>query len=279
MENSRATIGSKNANAKVILFTSKVLANGEHPRMIKITKNRIRKYISIRMSCPLKFWDKAKELPKANHPKRVELIALINKLEKEFGTIYILSQIKNTERRSPLSQPFPLEGKGLYTHVGEVLPFKGKDLGWGISFCDIRYIIPKEFLDKIQKFNLELKDYTIDSLVDVTLQKLKSAIVVEYIDDLVANLKEEKRMGTAKSNNDCKLMLFKFHPDKNSLSKKLTTYFLQNGSHLCEKEILKKPQWRFTFGHFALSSIKRLTKESFQKLAILSIISRFLNLI
>ena len=84
MENSYATIGSKNANAKVILFTSKVLANGEHPLMIKITKNRIRKHISIRMSCPLKFWDKSKELPKANHPKRMELIALINRLENEF---------------------------------------------------------------------------------------------------------------------------------------------------------------------------------------------------
>jgi len=40
MENSYATIGSKNANAKIILFTSKVLANGEHPRATALKKCR-----------------------------------------------------------------------------------------------------------------------------------------------------------------------------------------------------------------------------------------------
>jgi hypothetical protein len=35
--------------------------------------------------------------------------------------------LSQTERRSL----FPLEGKGLYTLVREVFPFKGKDLEWG----------------------------------------------------------------------------------------------------------------------------------------------------
>ena len=132
------------------------------------------------MSCPLRFWDKAKELPRANHPNRIELIALINSLEKEF-------------------------------------------------------------LDKIRKFNLELKDYTIDSLVDMTLQKLKSTIVEEYIDDLVATLKQEKRMGTAKSNNDCKLMLFKFH-----INRKLTFQEIDYGFLIKWESFMRKRDFKET---------------------------------
>jgi hypothetical protein len=36
----------------------------------------------------------------------------------------------------PLSQPFHLEGKGLCTLVRKGLPFKVKDLGWGIHFAN-----------------------------------------------------------------------------------------------------------------------------------------------
>lgn len=46
------------------------------------------------------------------------------------------------------------------------------------------------------------------------IEEIRGSNVAKYIDNLVATLKEENRMGTAKSNNDCKLMLFKFHPDK-----------------------------------------------------------------
>ena len=179
MENNQLNIGSRNATVKVVLFTSKVLATGEHPIMIKVTKNSIRKYISLGLSCPLKFWDKAKELPKANHPKRSEIVTLINRFEKEFT-------------------------------------------------------------DKIQTYNFQLKEYTIEQLVDAVLKKTKSAVVEEYIVDLVKTLRDEKRMGTAKSNNDCKLMLFKFHPDRKLTFREIDFMFLTKWESFMRKNNFKE---------------------------------------
>jgi integrase len=179
MNNTDVKISSRNATVKVILFTSKTLANGDHPIMIKITKNRIRKHISIGLSCPLKYWDKAKELPKHNHPNRTEIIGLVNKFEKEFS-------------------------------------------------------------DKIQEFSFRQKEYTIDQLVDVVLRNAKSMVVAEYIDHLVATLREEKRLGTASSNNDCKLMLFKFHANKNLTFQEIDYSFLIKWESYMRKNSFKE---------------------------------------
>lgn len=184
MEQNRGLITHGVAFVKVVLFTSKVLLNGEHPIMLRITKNRIRKYISIGINCPLKYWDKAKELPKPNHPRRAEVIALINKFEKEFT-------------------------------------------------------------DKIQEFSLHAKDYTMEQLASVVLDIPKSkdntdTLVVNYIDALVATLKEENRMGTAKSNNDCKLMLFKFRPNKKLTFQEIDHQFLVKWESFMRKKSFKE---------------------------------------
>ena len=185
MEQNRGKITHKIAFVKVVLFTSKELLNGEHPVMIRITKNRVRKYISIGINCSLKYWDKAKELPKSNHPKRAEIIALINKFEKEFS-------------------------------------------------------------DKIQEFSFHSKDYTIEELVSAVLEKPENiqdnrgSNVAKYIDTLVATLKEEKRMGTAKSNNDCKLMLFKFYPDKKLIFNDIDYQFLAKWESFMRKNNFKE---------------------------------------
>jgi Zn-dependent M32 family carboxypeptidase len=185
MVQNRGTVTHKMAFAKVVLFTSKELLNGEHPVMIRITKNRIRKYISIGINCSLKYWDKAKELPKSNHPRRAEVIALINKFEKEFT-------------------------------------------------------------DKIQEFSFHSKEYTIDQLVSAVFEKPerieeeKNILVVNYIDNLVATLKAEKRMGTAKSNNDCKLMLFKFYPKKNLTFQEIDYTFLTKWESFMRKNSFKE---------------------------------------
>ena len=185
MEQNRGLITHGVAFVKVVLFTSKELLNGEHPIMIRITKNRIRRYISIGMNCPLKYWDKVKELPKSNHPKRAEVLALINKFEKEFT-------------------------------------------------------------DKIQEFSLHSKEYTIEQLVSAVLDKpknieeIKGNNIAKYIDTLVATLKEENRMGTAKSNNDCKLMLLKFHPDKKLTFEEIDYLFLTKWESFMRKNSFKE---------------------------------------
>ena len=159
MKDTHGIITNKKTFVKVVLFTSKTLVNGEHPLVLRINKNKARKHISIGMNCLPKYWDITKQAPKINHPKRNEVIALINKFERDFS-------------------------------------------------------------DKIYDYNFQSEEYTIDQLVSAVLEspknitEIKPCYVADYIDNLVQNLKEEKRMGTAKSNNDCKLMLFKFHNDK-----------------------------------------------------------------
>ena len=112
-----------------------------------------------------KYWDIGKQIPKVNHPKWNEIIALINKFKRDFS-------------------------------------------------------------DKIHEYNFQSQEYTIDDLVSMVLEtstnnmKAKIYYVADYIDNLVATLKAEKRMGTAKSNNDCKLILFKFYSEKILLFRK-----------------------------------------------------------
>ena len=66
-----------------VLYTSKTLSNGEHPLMLRLTKNRKRKYISLHLSLPPQYWDFNKGKPKRNCPNREQIIQLIEKKTKE----------------------------------------------------------------------------------------------------------------------------------------------------------------------------------------------------
>jgi integrase len=185
MTDTHGIITSKKAFVKVVLFTSKTLVNGEHPLVLRINKNKARKHISIGMNCLPKYWDISKQSPKINHPKRNEVIALINKFERDFS-------------------------------------------------------------DKIHEYNFQSQDYTIDQLVSAVFDKPekveeeKTILVTNYIDNLVATLKAEKRMGTAKSNNDCKLMLFKFYPKKNLTFQEIDYTFLTKWESFMRKNSFKE---------------------------------------
>ena len=61
------------ASIKTLLYTSKLLKNGEHPIMIRLIKDRKMKYISVGHSCHPDQWDFKKELPKRRHPNFREL--------------------------------------------------------------------------------------------------------------------------------------------------------------------------------------------------------------
>ncbi len=45
------------ATIDVVLFTSKLLKNGEHPIMVRLIKVRKSKYISVGESCSKLLWD------------------------------------------------------------------------------------------------------------------------------------------------------------------------------------------------------------------------------
>jgi integrase len=71
------------ANLKVTPYKWKVLANGEHPLMLRITKNRQRKYVALGISCSLELWDEKKNAPKNKHPNQLKIKSIItNKIQK-----------------------------------------------------------------------------------------------------------------------------------------------------------------------------------------------------
>ena len=59
--------------AKVILFKSKKLKVGTNPLMLRITKNRVRKYISIKYSVNDSEWNSKAGRIKGRSPKANEL--------------------------------------------------------------------------------------------------------------------------------------------------------------------------------------------------------------
>jgi hypothetical protein len=72
-----------NTTIDSVLYTSKTLSNGEHPLMLRLTKNRKRKYISLHLSLPPNHWDFNKNKPKRNCPNGEQIMQLIEKKTKE----------------------------------------------------------------------------------------------------------------------------------------------------------------------------------------------------
>ena len=73
-----------NTSVSAVLFTSKTLANGEHPLMLRLTKNRKLKYISLHLSLNAQYWDAKKGRPRRHCPNREKIIALIEQKIREY---------------------------------------------------------------------------------------------------------------------------------------------------------------------------------------------------
>eukprot|EP01035_Chromulina_nebulosa_P044286 gene44286-59974_t len=67
------------ASVKVILRTSKTLANGNHPIAIRIIKDRKAKFIFTGKSSSKEHWDDEKGLPNKKHPLYKELVIYLKK--------------------------------------------------------------------------------------------------------------------------------------------------------------------------------------------------------
>jgi site-specific recombinase XerD len=110
--------GLEMASIKALLFTSKTLSNGEHPIMLRVTKDRRSKYMSIGHSCTKELWDEKKNLPRKKHPLAKELSIIIDKkineakssllkLENEkdhFSTEELKSKILRSTKKTTLFQ-------------------------------------------------------------------------------------------------------------------------------------------------------------------------------
>ena len=85
-----------NTSVKVILYTSKTLSSGEHPVMLRITKNRKSKYITVGFSCPKELWDEKEQEPKKKHPLYKEAKLLIQK--KKLEASRLIMELENDEK-------------------------------------------------------------------------------------------------------------------------------------------------------------------------------------
>ena len=73
-----------NASITVVCYKSKTLSNGEHPLMLRISKDGKKKYISIGLSIHPQLWDFSKNEPKPKCPNK----DLINKIILDKKTEY-----------------------------------------------------------------------------------------------------------------------------------------------------------------------------------------------
>ncbi len=98
------------SSVKVVLYKSKKLKSGEHPIMLRITKDRKSKYMSVGANCLPELWDDIKNLPKKKHPLFHELTVLIeakkieaNKLLLDFSNDnidYSVEQVKTNLKQA-----------------------------------------------------------------------------------------------------------------------------------------------------------------------------------
>lgn len=99
----------------VVLYTSKKLANGEHPIMLRVTYNRQRKYKGVGISCSEKDWNAKKCEVRSTHPNSVGMNMLIRREKKtaedivltfeKLGAQYSVSSILNAlSRNIPVNQ-------------------------------------------------------------------------------------------------------------------------------------------------------------------------------
>jgi len=86
-----------NTSVSIICYKSKTLKNGEHPLMLRITKNRKTKYQSLGISILPQFWDFDKNQPKRNCPNRDAIIRLITEKTKQYQDQLIELKIENKD--------------------------------------------------------------------------------------------------------------------------------------------------------------------------------------
>ena len=77
------------ANVEVICYTSKTLRDGTCPLMLRITKSRKRKYVSLGLSIDKKYWDFDKNKPKRNCPNKEKIEKLIASKVTEYNDLII----------------------------------------------------------------------------------------------------------------------------------------------------------------------------------------------
>ncbi len=86
----------------VVCYKSKVLSNHESPLMLRVTKDRKRKYVSLGISVNPEHWDFKKNLPNDKCPNRERIIILINDKINEIRRIVLDKQVEGKDSQLQL---------------------------------------------------------------------------------------------------------------------------------------------------------------------------------
>ncbi|GAB2714349.1 tyrosine recombinase [Hymenobacter frigidus] len=95
---------------KAILYTSKVLKNGEHPILLRLTRDRKQVKIGLGISCHIDEWDSKPNRPKRKHPLYQEIKRAIDKAEQDAEKVIL--DLENNDK------PYTLES--LKVKLGKV---------------------------------------------------------------------------------------------------------------------------------------------------------------
>ena len=85
------------ANVDVVCYKSKILKNGEHPLMIRITKDGKREYKSLGISINSLHWNFQKNTPKRNCPTGSSINQIILNRRKEYEEQILGHKIENKD--------------------------------------------------------------------------------------------------------------------------------------------------------------------------------------
>lgn len=86
-----------NTYVSIVYYKHKTLTNGEHPLMLRITKDRKSKYQSLGISIHPDFWDFEKNQPKRNCPNRDAILRLITEKTKVYQEQLLEMKIENKD--------------------------------------------------------------------------------------------------------------------------------------------------------------------------------------
>ena len=109
-----------NTTIEAVLYTSKTLSNGQNPIMLRLTKNRKRKYISLHISLAPQYWDAEKCKPRRNCPDKERIEALIQQKTQELQS-QVMDFKTNDKEYTPNTLVEKASRKVVRRTVGEYL--------------------------------------------------------------------------------------------------------------------------------------------------------------
>lgn len=176
----------------VVLYKSKVLANGEHPIMLRVSYNNQRKYKGIGISCQKKDWNEKKGEVRATHPNSVNINTLIRKEKKnaedvvltfeKSGVVYSVQSIIKATTRTAITQ------KTLYTLFEERIKFfkeKAEQYNTATGYTTLQNII-KRYTDNVDVELIDVDGNWIRDFEAHLRTKYKDTSIKKFFDCLKA---------------------------------------------------------------------------------------------